>query len=126
MKLTFRRIKLTKPWVFLVSTIIDNLMSSFFKKIESRVIVVMGVEVYVLFFRVLVTICVLGFKLGLPLIPIHPSPNTKGENLLKGVNYAFGALGIENYSRRTFVSANRPLKLYILCGFKAFQIVQTL
>ena len=86
----------------------------------------MGVEVYMLFFIVLVTICVLGFKLGLPLIPIHVDPNTKGENLLKGVNYAFGASGIENYSGRTFVSTNRPLKLYILWGFKAFQIVQTL
>ena len=117
---------MTMPWIFSVSTIIDNLMSSFFKKIESRVIVVVGVEVYVLFFRVLVTICVSSFKLGLPLIPIHADPNTKGENLLKGVNYAFAASGIENYFGRTIVSTNRPLKLYILCGFKAFQIVQTL
>ncbi|GLJ29345.1 hypothetical protein SUGI_0578740 [Cryptomeria japonica] len=42
----------------------------------------------------------LSFKLGLPLIPIYADPNTKGENLLKGVNYASGASGIENYSGR--------------------------
>lgn len=41
-------------------------------------------------------------KLGLPIIPIYADPNTKGVNLLRGVNYASGASGIENYSGRSF------------------------
>ncbi|KAH9299956.1 hypothetical protein KI387_011539 [Taxus chinensis] len=51
----------------------------------------------------------LSFKLGLPLIPIYADPNTKGENLLKGVNYASGGSGIESYSGGTFGEVT-PLK----------------
>ncbi|KAI5060877.1 hypothetical protein GOP47_0023382 [Adiantum capillus-veneris] len=40
----------------------------------------------------------LALKLGLPLIPIHSDPSTKGAKLLYGVNFASAASGIQAYT----------------------------